>query len=93
MLNEQQIDNCQRDSFLMTKDFVSYEVHDALLTRACDMAAELEPATYHTFFVTTDQARTSAEHLLDSEGELHRDKAVSLNKVGHALHALNLLFD
>src|SRR5690606_37784437 len=77
------------------------------IARAGEIVDAFDPATV-SIFSTQEQTRTSDDHFLasgdritcffeaeafDAEGILRRDKAVSINKIGHALHDLDPTFD
>ncbi|HVG18307.1 MAG TPA: phytanoyl-CoA dioxygenase family protein [Blastocatellia bacterium] len=98
----------ERDGFLVLEDFVSRESCAALRKQAEEMVANFEPQGAASVFSTRDQARTSDDYFLesgdkirfffeedafDAGGKLRQDKARSINKIGHALHDLDPVFD
>ncbi len=102
------LERYERDGFLVLPGFASPEACDALRTRAAELVASFEPAEVASIFSSTDQAQTVDRYFLesgdqirfffekdafDAEGRLTRDKALSLNKIGHALHDLDEVFD
>src|SRR5690242_19879734 len=95
------IDRYRRDGFLVVPRFASADTCDTLLQRARALVDAFEPETV-SIFSTNEQTRTSDEYFLESGSEvrfffeeeafepggaLKRDKSVSINKIGHALHA------
>jgi phytanoyl-CoA hydroxylase len=107
-LTEQQIADYERDGFLILEDFVSRETCDELKSRAETLVSEFEPEEVVSIFSTREQTRTSDDYFLESgdkirfffeedafdgQGNLRQSKARSINKIGHALHDLDPVFD
>ncbi|HYH96361.1 phytanoyl-CoA dioxygenase family protein [Hyalangium sp.] len=100
-------DDFERQGFLVLPGFASAAACDALMTRAEELVAGFQPETV-SIFTTHEQTRTSDEYFLSSgdqirfffeenafrpDGSLRQDKALSINKIGHALHDLDPLFN
>jgi phytanoyl-CoA hydroxylase len=98
----------ERDGFLVLPGFASGEACDALVARARELVDAFEPGEVASIFSTTDQDRTSDAYFLssgdkirfffepgafDGNGKLRQPKALSINKIGHALHDLDPAFD
>lgn len=96
----------ERDGFLVVPGFVAPEACDAMVARARALVDAFEPVAV-SIFSTNEQTRTSDDYFLGSGddvrfffeeeafgpgGELRHDKAVSINKIGHALHELDPVF-
>ena len=107
VLSQQQQKDFQRDGFLVIKDFVTSDVCDQLIHRAKTLINEFEPDAVKTIFSAHDQRHAKNKYFLDSgdkihfffeegainqDGELIKDKSVSINKIGHALHDLDPVF-
>jgi phytanoyl-CoA hydroxylase len=107
-MDSNQIDQYHRDGFLILKDFVTNEACDALRSRAQELVRDFDPAGLVSIFSTREQARTSDDYFLESgdkirfffeenafnpDGTLKQSKEQSINKIGHALHDLDPIFD
>jgi phytanoyl-CoA hydroxylase len=108
MLTPDQIARYQQDGFLALPDFKSPAEIATLRTRAERMVDAFDPASSKTIFTTNDQIRTVDRYFLDSatrsscffeeeafdaQGQLRQAKALSINKIGHAMHDLDPVFD
>ncbi|HXI23724.1 MAG TPA: phytanoyl-CoA dioxygenase family protein [Pyrinomonadaceae bacterium] len=106
-LSAEQISECERDGFLILENFVSTESCDRLRARAAELVHEFDPAVV-SIFSTHEQTRTSDDYFLESgdkircffeenafnsDGTLKQAKEQSINKIGHALHDLDPVFD
>jgi phytanoyl-CoA hydroxylase len=107
-MNASEIAQYERDGFLVLKDFVSHEACNALHARAEELVREFDPAGVVSIFSTHEQTRTSDDYFLGSgdkirfffeenafnpDGSLRQPKERSINKIGHALHDLDPVFD
>lgn len=106
-LTPDQLHAWERDGFLVLPDAVPLERCHALAARAAEIVEEFDPATV-SVFSTHEQTRTSDDYFLssgdqircffeedafDASGELTVDKALAINKIGHAMHDLDPVFD
>lgn len=85
-----------RDGFLVLEDFVPTSDCDALQARAAELVAGFAPGPARTVFSTADQAHARDEYFRESGGAIRfffEDDARTLNKIGHALHDLDPVFD
>ena len=103
-----QLTNYQNEGFLVLNDFVDPKACDDLRDRVIEMIREFEPAEVASIFSTHEQNRVADEYFLNSannisfffeenafnsDGALKQDKELSINKIGHALHDLDPVFD
>ena len=108
MLSGQQQSDYRRDGYLVLEGFTSHADCDALLAETAGLVAEFEPPEKKLIFSTVEQEQTSDDYFLDSgdkirfffeqeafdaNGALRQDKRDSINKIGHAMHDLDPVFD
>jgi phytanoyl-CoA hydroxylase len=108
MLTTTQLEQYNRDGFLIVENFVSHASCDALRTRIGELVAEFNPADVVSIFSTNEQNRIADEYFMESsdkirfffeenafnpDGTLKQSKEQSINKIGHALHDCDPMFD
>jgi len=108
LLSIDQLDGYRRNGFLTIDDFASPAACAALRRRADEIVDAFEPTVERTVFTTDQQERTSTREFIDSgsgvwcffepgalgpDGELTREKRLSINKIGHAMHDLDPVFE
>ncbi|WP_207484772.1 phytanoyl-CoA dioxygenase family protein [Arenibaculum pallidiluteum] len=97
-----------RDGFLVIERFADEAACDALRARMAELVADFDPAGLASVFSSRNQDATFDRYILesgdkvrfffeedafDAEGRLTRAKELAINKVGHALHDLDPVFD
>ena len=97
-----------RDGYLVLPGFKSAHEIAAVRQRALDIVEAFDPAQGSAIFTTNEQARAVNDYFLgsadtircffeeeafDTQGQLKQAKALSINKIGHALHDLDPEFD
>lgn len=107
-LTDQQLSQYDRDGFLVIENFTDAQACDRLRERALELVAGFDPSDCISIFSTREQTRTSDDYFLnsgdkirfffeeeafDGEGRLRRSKERSINKIGHALHDLDPVFN
>ena len=102
------LEQFNRDGYLVLENFNSPEECDALMNRARELSEEFHLKGKASDFETGSQTKTSDDYFLDSgdkisfffekdafdeTGELKKDLFHSLNKIGHAMHDLDPVFN
>jgi phytanoyl-CoA hydroxylase len=98
-----------RDGVLVVPGFKSAEEIAALRARAAEIVDAFDPAESSAVFTTRDEAKTKSdeyflssgdkvrcffeEEAFDAAGRLRQPKELSINKIGHAMHDLDPVFD
>ena len=92
----------RRDGFLVLRDFLPAADCDALQARAADLVAGFDPGPARTIFSTRDQGHARDRYFQESGGAIRfffeeeatdQPVALALNKIGHALHDRDPVFD
>lgn len=107
MLSAIQKQQYHRDGYVVLEDFKSAAQIAAVRERAQGLVNAFDPA-HRSIFTTRDQASVSDEYFLGSadqvrcffeeeafgaDGKLTQAKELSINKIGHALHDRDPVFD
>ncbi|MGH9874846.1 MAG: phytanoyl-CoA dioxygenase family protein [Pyrinomonadaceae bacterium] len=107
-LSTEQRAQYDRDGFLVIGDFSDAGSCDALRTRAGELVHDFEPNDIVSIFSTREQNSRSDDYFLNSgdkirfffeedafnpDGTLKQSKEQSINKIGHALHDLDPVFN
>jgi phytanoyl-CoA hydroxylase len=92
----------RRDGFLVLEGFLPAADCDALQARAAELVAAFDPGPVRTIFSTRDQGHAADRYFQESGGAIRfffeedagdQPVALALNKIGHALHDLDPVFD
>ena len=96
------------NGFLVLEDFNTPEACDALMQRGQELAEAFDYKGHASVFQTKNQSKTADDYFIDSSdkisfffekdafdesGDLKSDLFHSLNKIGHALHDLDPLYN
>ena len=107
-ISEQQIAQYRDTGFLVLENFANASDCNSLRARANELVQEFDPAEVVSIFTTREQNRIADEYFLTSgdkirfffeenafneDGTLRYEKEKSINKIGHALHDLDPVFD
>ena len=98
----------QRDGYLVLPEFKNLEEIAQLRERAGQIVDAFDPGQSRSIFTTQNQATATDAWFLGSDntvrcffeeeafgddGQLRQAKALSINKIGHAMHDLDPVFD
>ena len=108
MISKRQLKDYSAYGFAVVQDFASEEECDELRARAAELVQEFNPQEIVSIFSTNEQSRLTDDYFLSSgdkirfffeenafnaDGTLKYKKEKSINKIGHALHDLDPVFD
>ena len=108
MLAPDQIHHFHHNGYLVLDGFKSGAQIATLRQRAAEIVEAFDPAAGASIFTTREDRRTADRYFLDSantvrcffeeeafaaDGSLRQPKALSINKIGHAMHDLDPVFD
>lgn len=108
MLDPQLIQQYRDHGYLVLEGFKSPAEIAAVRERALAIVEAFDPGDQRSIFTTREQARVTDAYFLSSaervscffeeeafaaDGSLRQAKALSINKIGHALHDLDPVFD
>lgn len=107
-LSAQQLQFYDENGFLVIEDFVNATDWEQLRARANQLVEEFDPGNVFSIFSTREQNHLADNYFLNSgsmircffeeqafnsDGSLKQSKERSINKIGHALHDLDHVFD
>src|SRR6185503_10045863 len=108
MISEHELKDYKDRGYLVLEGFASESECDGLRARAEQLVQEFDPSEVVSIFSTHEQSRLTDEYFLTSgdkirfffeenafnaDGTLRYEKEKSINKIGHALHDLDPLFN
>ncbi|MDB5918929.1 MAG: phytanoyl-CoA dioxygenase [Massilia sp.] len=108
MFDDAQRASYRRDGYIVLPGFKSAAEIAGLRARAAEIVDQFDPGQGSSIFTTQNQATATDEYFLrsdntircffeeeafDGQGRLRQDKSLSINKIGHALHDLDPVFD
>lgn len=108
LISKQQIGQYKDQGFLVLEGFTNAAACHQLRARAEELVQEFDPAEVVSIFSTREQDRLTDDYFMTSgdkirfffeenafnpDGTLKYEKENSINKIGHALHDLDPVFD
>jgi phytanoyl-CoA hydroxylase len=106
MLTQEQRERYQRDGYIVIPGFKSADEIARLRQRAAEIVDAFDPAESRSVFTTREQQADNwflgsdntvrcffEEEAFDANGQLRQAKALSINKIGHAMHDLDPVFE
>ena len=101
------VETFEKQGYLVIQDFVDQRACQSLIEAAARIVADFDPDQHRSVFSTTDGQQRDQwfmesgdkircffeEDAFTSAGDLKQDKALSINKIGHALHDLDPVFN
>src|SRR4029078_8702830 len=108
VITSEQLYSYARDGFLILEDFVEPKACDGLRERIAKLVNEFDPTRLFSIFTTREQNRIADDYFMGSsdkirfffeenafnpDGTLKQEKSRSINKIGHALHDLDPVFN
>jgi phytanoyl-CoA hydroxylase len=108
IIANEQLRSYQQNGFLVLERFVTERECDVLRERAGELVGEFDPADVISIFSTREQNRIADDYFLTSgdkirfffeenafrpDGTLRFGKEKSINKIGHALHDVDPVFE
>jgi len=107
-LSEEMLAAFDEDGVIILRDFASPPSCEALQKRTDDLVDAFDPRSVRSFFSTTSNVQLDDDYFVrsggdirfffeegafDEAGELKQAKAHSINKMGHAMHDLDPVFE
>ena len=98
----------QRDGYLLVEDFASRAECEALMAQTKQLVSGFDAKEHKVVFSAAGQSHAATDYFMksannisfflengavDEQGNLIKDKAVAVNKIGHALHDLDPVFE
>lgn len=104
----QMVKSYQDEGYLLIENFATAEECDSLLARTKQLIDDFDPEAHRVIFSADGQSHAATDYFMksasnisfffekdamDEEGNMQKDKHLAVNKVGHALHDKDKVFD
>ena len=104
----QMVESYHRDGYLLVENFASQSECEALMAQTKALVEAFDAEEHKVVFSAAGQSHAATDYFMnsannisfflesgavDEEGNLVKDKAVAVNKIGHALHDLDPVFE
>ena len=108
MLNEYQVTHYHEQGYLVIDEIIPQEMLDKVKARAAKIVDDWQDDSATHVFTTKDNDRSGDDYFLESaesircffeeeafsaDGQLVQEKSLCINKIGHALHVLDPVFE
>jgi phytanoyl-CoA hydroxylase len=108
VLSNEQVERFEGAGYLVVEGFADPAACAELKQRAVEIVRDWQPSAHRTIFTTDEQERSSNAEFLSSggkvwcffeeeafgdDGQLRQAKELSINKIGHAMHDLDVVFE
>lgn len=107
-VTEQMVESYHREGYLLVENFASQSECEALMAQTKALVEGFDAEEHKVVFSAAGQSHAATDYFMnsasnisfflengavDEEGNLVKDKAVAVNKIGHALHDLDPVFE
>ena len=107
-MSQQMINSYQEEGYLLIENFATKDECEALMAQTKKLVTGFDAEEHKVVFSASGQSHAASEYFMnsasdisfflekdavDEDGNLTKDKMVAVNKIGHALHDLDPVFE